>query len=116
MARKRQNLGGIIMVVVGGFLVIFAPFSDNNRIIGFVTGLLFLLGGIGGLRRTPTVASHTDVQNQPLDVQAGFFEARCPKCGLKQAVFRDDTDYVSCTCGARLKVERDGQTGRLQIM
>jgi TM2 domain-containing membrane protein YozV/ribosomal protein S27E len=41
----------------------------------------------------------------PLAVES-FFEARCPKCNARHAVFVDDSDELNCACGALLIVDR----------
>ena len=85
--------------------------------------LFFILPGIiySGLRRTRAYEGCPQCQAPnmvPLDSPVGrgflgqrsasaeFFEAACPKCGAKMAVFAGDPDRLNCGCGATLFVDR----------
>lgn len=54
-------------------------------------------------------------KDRPLAVRSDLFEALCPRCGLRRAIFADDPELVSCTCGARLAVRRSGEGGTLEL-
>lgn len=54
-------------------------------------------------------------QKKPLAVSTAFFEAICPRCSSKHAIFEDDPERLACGCGARLIVRRSEEGGVLEL-
>jgi ribosomal protein S27E len=96
--------------------------ANATKIAGTLAGFFWVLvfpRARKAYRQSEQTAMIADARekgkNRPLAVGSDFFEALCPRCGLKRAIFADDPDRVSCTCGARLVVKRTGEGGTLGL-
>jgi ribosomal protein S27E len=98
-------------------------YVPGSVVLEVLLWLFLILPGViySGLRRTRAYNGCPRCQAPnmvPLDSPVGrrvrsensasdqFFEATCPKCSAKVAVFSGDHDRLNCACGAALFVDR----------
>lgn len=58
-------------------------------------------------RKMPLDFSKLGELNSSSVVGGEFFEANCPNCKARHAIFTDESHQMNCTCGAVLLIDRD---------